>query len=179
MSYKRKVCFAIAIGFLLSAVVIGSCLAYFLHTNENVDKLKVGSNYSQIINTFDEDNLPENITKGTVVPMRISVLNAGSPAYVRIFMAISDSSIAEKMTIDYNIKDYTKIKIDGEYWWYYNKAVSTNGINSTKDLCTKVTFNEDLTAKERENLEIIIYEETVQARGFDTPAEAFKSIKGE
>ncbi len=184
MSYKRRVCIAIVFCFVLSALSIGSSLCYYIYTYEKDNMLSVGSNECQIINTFNADNLPKNITKGTVVPMKISVLNTGCTAYVRIFVAVSNDSIKDKMTIDYNERQWLNEKgstIDGQSVWYYKESIKPN--KTTEALCESITFNEDLSATERENLEIIVYAETVQKTGVDEPITddplaAFDSIKG-
>lgn len=179
MTYKKRLRFAIISCFVISALVIGLTFAFFTSTDTKVNTLSVGSNECQIINTFNADDLPQNITKGTVVPMKISVLNTGCEAYVRIFVDISDESLKDKMTIDYNNGWNKGYALAGKWcWWYYGDPVEAGDI--TENFCESITFNADLTAEERENLEIIIYAETLQTAGFDddNPFTAFDSMKG-
>ena len=56
----------------------------------------------------------------------------------------------------------------------YGPNELVEGKKKTEPLFTSVT-----TGKTEETFRILIYEETVQAQGFQTPEEAFASIRGE
>lgn len=74
------------------------------------------------------------------------------------------------VSIDFDTKNWTEKQADGYY--YYRSILG--GREETKPLFTHVTTEGTQSA-----FRVLIYEETVQAQGYDTAREAFASIKGE
>lgn len=165
MNKRKKVILVIC--FLSLCLTVGITSAFLMSSNTKINTFNIGSNESKIVETF---NPPEKINKGDVVTKDVKVKNIGSKSYIRMFVAISDSDLAKKFTIDFNTNDWTKGS-DGYY--YYNKVVNKG--ESTTSLFNKLTFVDDL--KNGSGLKIICYSESVQAQGYSSAKAAFNSIK--
>lgn len=140
--------------------------AYFSHRNEKNNVLQVGDNTSTIEENFDP---PDTVSPDMTYDKTVSVRNqTDTPCYVRVFVEKDQSEIP--LSIAFDTKHWTEKQADGYY--YYRSVL--NGNEKTEPLFTSVT-----TGKTEEAFRILIYEETVQTQGFETPQEAFASIRGE
>lgn len=148
------------------SVVVLDVSAYFSHQNEKNNVLKTGDNTSHIEEEFEP---PDQVTTDTVYPKKVTVKNdSHTPCYVRVFVEVDQPNLP--VSIDFDTKNWTEKQADGYY--YYRSILG--GREETKPLFTHVT-----TGGTQSAFRVLIYEETVQAQGYDTAREAFASIKGE
>ena len=163
---KRNLCvllLSILVAAAWSAVVL-NVSAYFSHQNEKNNVLKTGDNTSHIEEEFEP---PDQVTTDTVYPKKVTVKNdSHTPCYVRVFVELDQPNLP--VSIDFDTKNWTEKQADGYY--YYKSVLGAK--EETEPLFTKVT-----TGDTTEHFKILVYEETVQAQGYDTPQEAFSSIQ--
>ena len=163
---KRNLCvllLSILVAAAWSAVVLDAS-AYFSHQNEKNNVLKTGDNTSHIEEEFEP---PDQVTTDTVYPKKVTVKNdSHTPCYVRVFVELDQPNLP--VSIDFDTKNWTEKQADGYY--YYKSVLGAK--EETEPLFTKVT-----TGDTTEHFKILVYEETVQAQGYDTPQEAFSSIQ--
>ena len=172
---QRKKITSICLAILLILVIAaGGTLAYVYSSNTKVNTFKIGENVSNITEEFTTPTDEQMIPGGTV-KKDVRVTNTGMPSFVRVYIAISSSDFEETFSIDWNTTDWSKSE-DG--YWYYNKIVGEN--ETTEPIMTTVTFNDKITdfkSKIKNSEGIAVYEETVQAEGFDNAKDAFNAIQ--
>ena len=164
-------CALILSGFFLAGVIAQGMpalkvSAYLAHRNEKENVVKIGDNTSEIVEEFDP---PDAIHPDTPYAKTVLVQNKTDTAcYVRVFVEKDRSDLP--VTINFDTKYWTGKQADGYY--YYRTVLEGN--KKTEPLFTTVT-----TGKTEETFRILVYEETVQAQGYETPEEAFASIRVE
>lgn len=168
---KRTPCVRVLAVLVLTGIVVQfiqmpEVSAYFSHRSEKNNVLQAGDNTSTIEEEFDP---PDTVSPDTTYDKTVSVRNQTDTAcYVRVFVEKDRSDIP--LSIAFDTKYWTEKQADGYY--YYRSVLG--GKEKTEPLFTSVT-----TGKTEETFRVLIYEETVQAQGFQTPQEAFASIRGE
>ena len=161
---KKQVLLALL---LVTLAVTGVTMAFLTDSHTKVNRFTPGDNQSSITETFTP---PDAVKAGDKVTKKVVVKNENMPSYIRVFVAVSDSSLASKFSINYNTTDWTK---DADGYYYYKKVVPKGG--STTKLFDTLTFHAALP--NGSGLEIICYSESVQAEGFTTAKAAFAAIK--
>lgn len=162
----RALAVLVLTGIVVQLIHMPEVSAYLADRNEKNNVLQVGDNTSTIEEKFDP---PDTVTPDTTYNKTVSVRNqTDTPCYVRVFVEKDQSEIP--LSIAFDTKHWTEKQADGYY--YYRTVLE--GKKKTEPLFTSVT-----TGKTEETFQILIYEETVQAQGFQTPQEAFASIRGE
>ena len=171
---KNRKVIAICVAILLVAIVaVGTTYAYLYSSNTKVNTFGIGENVSQITEDFEQPTA-EQMVPGGKVTKDVRVTNTGMPSYTRVYVAITSSEFEETFSIDWNTEDWTK---GSDGYWYYNKVVGKG--ETTEPLMTTVTFNDKITAFKEQAINsegIAVYEETVQAQGFNSAQEAFAAI---
>lgn len=151
-------------GILVCAVLMcGTTLAYLVHHDIALNSFTVGSQVSEIAEVWEP---PNEMQKDTDYVKNVTVKNTGTTdCYVRIFAEIMDDKMADAVTADWNDSDWTEKQPDG---YYYYKSKLEPG-KSTEPLFTTLTASADLA-----EFNMIVYEESVQAYGADSPQRAFE-----
>lgn len=167
--FKKKNAKRVLIGeFLILGVLIlslvGSVLGFFRSSDHLDNRFTIGANTSEIHETF---NNPGILKPEEMLGKSVQVRNTGSvPCYVRMYYAVEDPQNRQDLNITIT-DNWDFNKNDG---YYYYKSVVEPGRSTTRLFGTiKNTSQEDV-----KDLNIICYEETVQAEGFANAEEAFK-----
>lgn len=139
--------------------------AYFSNWNEKINMVKIGNQQSHIEEIFVS---PDTIRPNQKYEKKVTVKNdTETPCYVRIFVEQSNRDILADF--DFNTKEWTEKQDDG---YYYYKTV----LGAQKE--TEPVFTSVHVKDRTDSFSVIIYEETVQAAGYETPQKAFESIRG-
>lgn len=170
---KRKLRYAMKVFsvFILAGVAVQNLSttdvsAFSSDQNIKANVVKVGDNTSGIEEKFDP---PETVHPNTSYEKTVIVRNhSDTPCYVRVFVEKDQAEIP--VTINFDTKNWTQKQKDGYY--YYRTVL--RGKEATEPLFTNVT-----TGEAGSPFRILVYEETVQANGHQTPEEAFAAIQGE
>ena len=166
---KTTSCFLAVLGLLCIGTTMFSgtvtdATAYLSHRDEVNNQVTVGDNTSHITEDFTS---PDDITPNTDYKKTVRVKNdTDTDSYVRVFVENSNQSVP--VSINFDKKYWTEKQDDGYY--YYKSVLGAK--KETEPLFTTVT-----TGDTTEYFKILVYEETVQAEGYDTPQEAFSSIQ--
>ena len=154
----------LCIGTTIVSGTVTEATAYLSHRDEVNNQVTVGDNTSHITEDFTS---PGDVTPNTDYKKTVMVKNdTDTDCYVRIFVENSNQNIPVSMNFD--TKYWTAKQADGYY--YYKSVLGAR--EETKPLFTKVTTGDTMEA-----FRILVYEETVQAQGYDTPQKAFSSIQ--
>lgn len=160
----------------IAAICCGLCLllltgaicAYLISVANRINEVTVGENVTQIEEEFEP---PETMEAGQNYEKKVTVRNVKSvPCYVRVFAEFSDPEQADAMRVDFNSEDWTVKQTDGYY--YYKSILPVGEV-------TKPLFEEIYAEKDSNNLELIVYSESVQAEGASDPQEAFAALGGD
>lgn len=162
---KKKKVIAIFITAILAFVValiiyiffVNDAYGYFTYKALKQNSINLG--YNKIV--MNENYVPPlNIEKGVSFTKEPYVTNIGNvDCYVRIKSVVSDSRVAEYLSIDYNKEDFTYNADDG--YWYYNKIVKPG--ERTESLFTTVSIAEDADDVVLDGFDIYVYAESVQS----------------
>ena len=137
-------------------------LSYLTAKDSAKNTFSVGSQVSEISEVWDP---PEFLDKGKSYTKKVSVKNTGTvDCYVRVFAGFEDADMAKSITVDWNTSSWTAKQSDGFY--YYKERLKPGA--TTVPLFTKLSATADVS-----DLKMIIYEETVQAAGSESPKKAF------
>ena len=159
---KSKIVIAGYAALAMTVLMCGSTLAYFIYHEVAINTFTVGSQVSEIDEVWTP---PEKMTAGKSYTKNVTVRNTGtSDCYARVFAEITDEKAAGSVAVDWNTADWTGKQADGYY--YYKQQLAPG--EKTKPLFTTLTASSDLS-----DFDMIVYEETVQAQGADSPQEAF------
>lgn len=148
----------------LAGVVVfgGVTAAYLTHYAAAANNFVVGSQVSAVAETWSP---PGTLEKGKTYTKEVRVANNGTTdCYVRVLAELADPQTADAVSADWNQNQWTAKQADG---YYYYKSVLPAGAK-TEPLLTKITATADIS-----EFELIVYEETVQADGSDSPLDAF------
>lgn len=165
----------IVLGILLGAAIlsiggftIARSIAYLQDKHQRENPFTVGFNETQIIEEFKK---PSHLNPGMVFTKKVFVKNTGDvPCYIRV--RILPTSNPDAFVFDYDTENWTQDGSSTESWWYYNSVVQPG--EKTGNLITEVSIREDLTGESSDNTQIIVYEESTQAYGYDNPKAAFQ-----
>lgn len=169
---KKRIGF---IGFILLFLLILGISAYLTDKKTVDNMLTVGSVESQIEEQF---TIPTNLNKGTVVDKEVKVTNTGrSDCYVRVYVSASSNPDYFKI----NTAAYADRDISSEKAWYYDtfsgyyyyKKSLASG-KTTTPLFDSVEILKDMNELSEEDVQIIVYEEAIQANGNDDCVAAFQ-----
>lgn len=159
---KMKVMVAGYVTLACAVVFGGVTAAYLTHSAAAANNFVVGSQVSAVTETWAP---PESLEKGKTYTKKVQVANTGTTeCYVRVLAEIADQQAAEAVSIDWNWEQWTEKQTDGYY--YYKTALPAG--QKTEPLFTQISAEADLS-----EFELIVYEETVQAYGSDSPRDAF------
>ena len=151
---KTKIIIPIVI--ILTLMTAGIVYACYTANAGKVNNIKLGYNKIELLEKY---NPPIEMQKGISFEKEPYVLNSGNvDCYVRIKSAISDSRVADFLTIDYNTTDYTYDETTG--YWYYNDPIEPG--EQTSSLFTTVTIAEDADDIILDGFDIYVYAESVQ-----------------
>lgn len=143
--------------------------AYLTDYKSTVNKTVIGSVESKIVETFDP---PEKIEKGSKITKIVQVKNTGiAPCYVRIWLGFTDEDWKSKCQFNFNTADWTAA--DSEGFYYYKKPLASGA--STTALFKTVTVSGDNLPST--NLQIIVYEDSVQTSGSSSYTDFFNKIR--
>lgn len=161
---KMATIILIAIFIIASTVVV---YAYLTHRATVKNTIKLG--YSKI--QINENYVPPlSMDKGISFTKEPYVTNTGTvDCYVRVKSVISDSRVAEYITIDYNETDFTYNAQDG--YWYYKEAIAPGA--RTSSLFTTVSIAEDADDIVLDGFDIYVYAECVETIQSKTMDEAW------
>lgn len=141
----------------------GSTAAYLADYDAATNEFTVGSQISEISEDWDP---PDKIERNIEYTKTVAVKNTGTAdCYVRVFAELMDHEISKAISRDMNTDDWTPKQPDG---YYYYKNVLEPG-ECTEPLFTSITSASALT-----ELNMIVYEESVQAYGAESPQKAFE-----
>lgn len=153
---------------IIAVVVLmaGVVFAYLTDQAYKQNAISIGSQTSRV---EEEWNPPDEILEGSDYSKVVAVMNTGTvDCYVRVLAEFETPEMADAITIDYDTTNWSSKQADGYY--YYNSIVKSG--DTTKPLFTKLHANAAL-----DSLSIIVYEETVQAEGFDNAKAAFAAYQ--
>lgn len=152
---KKKIVIGILIAAVIAIATSAVVYAYLISKDTKTNNIKLGYNKISIEENYDP---PLVMAKGISYTKEPSVRNTGNvDCYVRVKAEVSDSRVADSLTIDYNTDDWTK-KADG--YWYYKEAIGPT--MSTSPLFTTVTIAEDAPDLVLDGYDIFVYAESVQ-----------------
>ena len=148
---------------LVCAVAFGGVTAaYLTHSAAAANNFVVGSQVSSVDETWSP---PGGLEEGKRYTKKVQVAISGTAdCYVRVLAEIADQQMADCVSVNWNQTQWTTKQADG---YYYYKAVLPAG-QKTEPLFTAISASADLS-----EFELIVYEETVQAAGSDSPMDAF------
>ena len=156
---KRKInkkLFIIFFIIIVLSVISVSVYAYLIHKDTVENDMVLGFNTIELLENYDP---PLTMEKGISFTKEPYVTNTGNVnCYVRIKSLISDSRVADGITIDYNTEDYTYNSEDG--YWYYKQLIAPG--ERTNSLFTTVSIAEDADDKVLDGFDIYVYAESVQ-----------------
>jgi len=163
LNRKKKHAFGLVLIIILISMSTSFISAYYVSSDIAVNRFKVGREDTSI---REEYYPPDAIDENTTIDKKVVVKNNGTiDVFVRIFAEMADSKMANVLTVDWNVRDWTRAS-DG--YWYYKYPVSPG--EETSALFTEITASAEL-----DSFEMIIYEESIQAKGNRSAEEAFKS----
>ena len=152
---KKKV----AIIMLIILLIIASTVvvyAYFTSRASVKNTIVLGYNKIQVNENYVP---PLSMDKGISFTKEPYVTNTGTvDCYVRVKSVISDSRVADHITIDYNTTDFTYNADDG--YWYYNQVIRPG--ERTNSLFTTVSIAEDADDIVLDGFDIYVYAESVE-----------------
>ncbi len=161
---KSKVVIAGYAVLTCAVVLCGATAAYLAHYAAAANNFVVGSQVSAVHETWAP---PGGLESGKTYKKVARVTNSGTTdCYVRVLAEFADQTMADSVSADWNTVQWTEKQTDGYY--YYKWALPAGG--TTLPLFSTLSVSADLP-----EFEMIVYEETVQAAGSDSPQEAFGS----
>ena len=159
---KTKTVIAGYVMLACAVVLCGATAAYLMHYAAAANNFVVGSQVSSVDETWAP---PGRLEKDKTYTKAARVANTGTVAcYVRVLAEIADQAMSDSVSIAWNSSHWTSKQADG---YYYYKTVLPPG-EKTEPLFTSIHATDDL-----DEFELIVYEETVQAAGSESPQAAF------
>jgi hypothetical protein len=156
---------------VLAATITKQAYAYLIHKDAVKNDIVLGYNTITLQENYEP---PLTMEKGISFTKEPYATNTGNvDCYVRIKSVISDSRVADGITIDYNTEDYTYNSQDG--YWYYKNAISPG--QSTRPLFTTVSISSEADDKVLDGFDIYVYAESVQTVEGKTMQETWNYFK--
>lgn len=141
---------------IILAIAIAYRYGYFTDKESKTNNINLGYNKIQVNENYTP---PLNIKKGISYTKEPYITNIGNvECYVRIKSVISDSRVAEYLSLDYNTENYTYNEDDG--YWYYKNIVKPG--ERTESLFTTVSIAEEADDIVLDGFDIYVYAESVQ-----------------
>lgn len=157
-------CFAV----LAAAAAGGSVYAYLTDADTAVNNLTVGSVKTEITEEFPS---PQTPVPGGRIIKKVAVENTGpNDCFVRVQLLFSDSDMFELCSVNYPSPESWTYS-DG--WWYYGKALACG--ETTAPLIDGLTIAEEAAAEDLSGFDIFVRQESVQTKGYEDAADAFKN----
>ena len=152
---KKKIIIGLIIAVVIALAGSAAVYAYLVTTSQKTNNITLG--YNKI--ALEEDYTPPlTMAKGISYEKKPYVRNTGNvDCYVRVRCEISDSRVADALTIDYNTTNWTK-EADG--YWYYNEVLEPGEV--TEPLFTTVTISSEAPDLVLDGYDIFVYAESVQ-----------------
>ena len=155
--------------FIFAAAVTMTCLtySYYMDTETIVNRINTSESDIEIVEKY----IPEHEQKaGTSVTKEVRIRNLKDECFVRMKILVSDSDIAEKISLKF---DDTGSWEERDGFWYYRYPLKTGDV--TVPLLHEVTYSEDVADKNggHKGFEIICYGESVQKDDSDKGEDAF------
>ncbi len=145
--------------------------AYLIHKDTVENDMILGYNTISLLENYEP---PLTMEKGISFTKEPYATNTGNvDCYVRIKSVISDSRVADGITIDYNTEDYTYNSDDG--YWYYKNAITPG--QATSPLFTTVTISSEADDRVLDGFDIYVYAESVQTVEGKTMQETWNYFK--
>lgn len=156
MKSKKKMLIIIIVATILVIGISLGVYGYFTYKAQVTNNINLGYNKIQI----NENYIPPlTIEKGISYKKEPYVTNVGNvECYVRIKTVVSDSRVADYLSIDYNTENFTYNAEDG--YWYYKAPVTVGG--RTESLFTTVSVAQDADDIVLDGFDIYVYAESVQ-----------------
>ena len=154
----------------LTAGITGSAVyAYLIDRKETVNQVKAVENSTHIEEDF---NPPQDPKPGQVIKKKPCILNDSViPVYVRVKVAFSSleaQTQCEPLLIN---SDWKKGK--DEYYYYQKKVLPGE---KTKTVFDNIVIKNTVNKDDMVPFDILVYEESVQAKGFSSPEDAFAGL---
>lgn len=168
MTKKRITILAGSVGILLILLLLLTIgmNAYFVSQEDAVNQVRVGENVTEIEEEYDP---PQTMEADSDYTKKVTVRNQKAvPCYVRVSAEITPPIAEAGLEVDWNQTDWTEKQEDG---YYYYKNVLPVG-ETTEPLLTELHATEEL-----DDFSMIVYSESIQSEGFDSPQEAFASYE--
>ncbi|MDD6311638.1 MAG: hypothetical protein PUB09_06955 [Firmicutes bacterium] len=154
-----------ALSLALILMFTGSAFAYLSAHQVKINSVTVGDNITRIDEKWSP---PDSLKEGGVYSKPVSVENVSSvPCYVRVFADTTTPEMRKSAEINFNSMKWTK-KPDGYY--YYNDVLYPGEK-------TKCLFDSVKALADMDEFELMVYEESVQAEGFQSASEAFALVR--
>ena len=164
MKIAQKTSLAVLVYGVCLLLLTGGICAYLISVANQTNSFTVGENVTRIEEDFDP---PTTIEAGESYEKKVTVRNVKSvPCYVRVFAEFSDPEQSDAMRLDFNTKDWTIRQADGYY--YYKKILQVGE-------ATEPLFSQIYAEKDSNNLELIVYSESIQTEGASDPQAAFQN----
>lgn len=168
--YKSKYIVWLSIIIFISMTTV-TIYAYFTHKASVTNNMNLGYNKILLEEKYDP---PLNMEKGISFVKEPYVTNIGNvDCYIRIKSVVSDSRIAQYLTMDYNNEDYSYNAEDG--YWYYKYALKPG--EKSKSLFTTVTVAQDADDIVLDGFDIYVYAESVQTEDGKSSEEMWNYFK--
>lgn len=143
-----------------AAVFVAGASAYFISISAADNRFNIGN----VTTTIEEEFPDPDPVPGRPMPKTVRIRNTGkNDCYVRVQALFSDGDMESICSLDYNTTDWTK---EDDGWWYYKKVLKTG--ETTVPLFTKVTVSGSADEEMIVPFDILIRQESRQARGFDS-----------
>ncbi len=151
-------------GVLLIHSVSGTA-AYLADGDRAENVLSIGGVRTTI---EEETDIPPEITPGDTFQKEVRIRNTGpNTCFARVKVLFSDSDMEEICAVDWNTEEWVYSSSDGFY--YYDRPLEPGDV--TEALMTAVTVSEAAEEDKIVDFSIFVYQESVQAAGFEEPDE--------
>ena len=152
---NKKICITV-IALVVIILVSKNVYAYLTHKDTVENNIVLGYN---TISLQENYNPPLAMEKGISFTKEPYAVNTGNvDCYVRLKAVISDSRVADGITMDYNTEDYTYNSADG--YWYYKNAITPG--ERTVPLFTTVSIDDNADDRVLDGFDVYVYAESVQ-----------------
>lgn len=148
---------AVMLILLLTGAGTGAVLAYLTAQDQVENKITAASTDIRIEEKFQP---PEHLEPGDIIPKTVQVLSTSDrDCYIRVMLKFS-SLEAENFCEPLTILDGWTRESDGYYYW---KEKVKPG-ESTGQLISSVNIKQNISEKELEDFEILVYAEAVSCQ---------------
>ena len=165
---KYKIHIIITAALICNIAAVGGVIAYLTSADTAVNTYGVGHVDTDIVEEFDP---PPELKPGVSFEKNVKVKNTGEcPSYVRVQAVFTDGDMEKLCDVDWNTNDYEYR--DG---YYYYKNILEVG-ETTEPLFTTITVDENATADQLKDFDILVYVEAYQTAGSETYKDAWSNF---